>query len=76
VPADKLNYSSNPTFVENDGRITVIDLGQEAVQDTFTFVTSIGLYDNGNNLLAVAKLSRPVEKSAERDITFRVRLDF
>ena len=76
VPADLFNYSSNPTYVENDGRITVIELGQEAVQDTFTYATSIGLYDASNNLLAVAKLSRPVEKSPERDVTFRVRLDF
>lgn len=74
--ADEFNYSSNPTFVDADNRITVIDPGQEDVQQTFTFVTSVGLYDPNDNLLAVAKLSRPVEKSPERDLTFRVRLDF
>jgi hypothetical protein len=74
--ADDFNYSSNPTFVDSNNRIVVIDPGQEAVQDTFTYVTSIGLYDDMNNLLAVAKLSRPVEKNNERDLTFRVRLDF
>jgi hypothetical protein len=76
APADEFNYSSNPTFVDTNNRIVVIDEGQEGVQDTFTYVTTVGLYDGSNNLLAVAKLSRPVEKSPERDLTFRVRLDF
>jgi hypothetical protein len=75
--ADEFNYSSNPTFIDpDDSRIRVIDEGQEDVQQTFVFVSSVGLYDANNNLLAVAKLSRPVEKNPERDITLRVRLDF
>lgn len=74
--ADEFNYSSNPTFTDDDNRIVVIDVGQEDTQQTFSFVTSVGLYDANDNLLAVAKLSRPVEKSPERDLTFRVRLDF
>ncbi len=76
LAADEFNYSSNPTFVDDNGRIVVIDEGQEEVQRTFTFVTSLGLYDAFDNLLAVAKLSRPVLKDDERDITFKVRLDF
>lgn len=74
--ADEFNYSSNPTFTDSDNRIQVIDVGQEDTQQSFTFVTSVGMYDANDNLLAVAKLSRPVEKSPERDLTFRVRLDF
>lgn len=74
--ADEFNYSSNPTFTDSQNRITVIDAGSEDTQTTFTFVTGIGLYDANNNLLAVAKVSRPVEKSPERDLTFRIRLDF
>jgi hypothetical protein len=74
--ADEFNYSSNPTFIDSDDRIVVIDVGQEDTQQSFTFVTSVGMYDANDNLLAVAKLSRPVEKSPERDLTLRVRLDF
>jgi hypothetical protein len=74
--ADEMNYSSNPTFVDADSRIVCIDPGQEDTQQTFTFVTSVGLYDANDNLLAVAKLSRPIEKSPERDLTLRVRIDF
>lgn len=79
--ADEFNYSSNPTYLDSaagsatPGRVVTIDQGQDD-QQTFSFVTSVGLYDSNNNLLAVAKLSRPVEKSPERDLTFRVRLDF
>jgi len=74
--ADEFNYSSNPTFTDNDYRVNVIDLGQESFQTSFTFVSSVGLYDANNNLLAVAKLSRPVQKNNEKDLTFRIRLDF
>jgi len=74
--ADEFNYSSNLTFTDSNNKIVVIEPGSEDVQQTFTFITSVGLYDAADNLLAVAKLSRPVEKNPERDLTFRVRLDF
>lgn len=74
--ADEFNYSSNPTFVDTNNRIVVIDEGQEDVQQSFTFITTVGLYDANDNLLAVAKLSRPVQKDAGRDLTLRVRLDY
>jgi hypothetical protein len=74
--ADEFNYSSNPTFTDSDGRIVVIDSGYETTQKPFTFITTIGLYDAADNLLAVAKLSRPVEKNDEKKLSFRVRLDY
>ena len=78
---DDFNYSSNPTYVENtgdyQGRLTIYDPAlPEETQEPFTYVTTIGLYDNAGGLMAVAKLSRPVEKNPGRDLTFRVRLDF
>lgn len=74
--ANEFNYSSNPTFKDDTDNIVVIDPGEESTQQTFCFVTSVGLYTANGQLLAVAKLSRPVEKNPERDLTFRVRLDF
>lgn len=74
--ADEFNYSSNPTYTDDQNRIVVIDNGQEVEQQSLTFITSIGMYDANDNLLAVAKLSRPVLKDNERDLTMRVRLDF
>ena len=74
--ADEFNYSSNPTFTDTSNRVTVVDEGQEDSQRTFSFITTVGLYDINDNLLAVAKLSRPIEKNDEKDLTVRVRLDF
>ena len=74
--ADEFNYSSNPTFTDSEGRIVVIDENYETTQKSFTFITTIGLYDAADNLLAVAKLSRPVEKNDEKKLSFRVRLDY
>ena len=75
--ADEFNYSSNPTYVDGaTNKIRVIEVGQESTQKAFCFITTVGLYDANDNLLAVAKLSRPIEKNYEKDITVRVRLDF
>ena len=74
--ADEFNYSSNPTYTNSEGRVLVIDESEAGTQKSFSFVTTIGLYDANEELLATAKLSRPVEKNDEKDLTFRVRLDF
>jgi hypothetical protein len=74
--ADEFNYSSNPTYIDSTNRIVVIDVGQEESQRSFTFITSVGLYDANNNLLAVAKLSRPIYKDAARSLTIKCRVDY
>lgn len=76
LAADEFNYSSNPTYVDEDSRIVVIDEGQEETQQSFVMITSVGLYDANDNLLAVAKVSRPVLKQNDRDLTLKVRTDF
>lgn len=78
---DDFNYSSNPTYIEQTGtdvgRLTIYDPAlSEDSQEPFAYITTIGLYDSSGGLVAVAKLSRPVEKNPGRDLTFRVRLDF
>ncbi len=72
--ADEFNYSANPTFTDDNGNIVVID--DPTTDRTFSYITTVGLYDANDNLLAVAKMSRPIEKNDEKDLTFRVRLDF
>lgn len=78
---DDFNYSSNPTYVEQtgnyQGRLTIYDPTlPEETQEPFSYITTIGLYDSSGGLVAVAKLSRPVEKNPSRDLTLRVRIDF
>ena len=75
--ADEFNYSSNPTYVNPaTNKIRVIESGNESTQHAFSYITTVGLYDENDNLIAVAKTSRPIEKNDEKDITIRVRLDF
>jgi hypothetical protein len=73
---DEFNYSANSTYTDSNNRIVVIDEGQEESQQSFTFVTRVGLYDANDNLLAVGALSRPVEKSSEKAFTVKLRLDY
>ncbi len=72
--ADEFNFSTNPSYVDASGNIVAVETGTD--QRSFAFPTTIGLHDEAGTVLAVAKLSRPVEKNDEKDITFRVRLDF
>jgi hypothetical protein len=67
------NYSTNPSFVDSDGRI-VVTSGTD--NQTRTYITTIGLYDINDNLLAVAKASDPVKKSPDNELVFRVRLSY
>ena len=41
-----------------------------------SYITTVGLYSNNNELLAVAKLSEPLKKTPANDYTLRVRLDY
>ena len=74
VSAGEFNYSSNPTYTDSSGNVRVIT--DIETDKPYSFITTIGLYDAGDNLLAVAKTSRPVENTHETDLTFRLRLDF
>lgn len=76
LPYSYFNYSSNPSYTDTNGRIVVIEQGQEDVQRSFTMFTSVGFYDANNNLLAVGKTSRPVYKDSSRTVQLTVRLDY
>ncbi|MEK9767346.1 MAG: hypothetical protein VW683_00380 [Betaproteobacteria bacterium] len=69
----QFNYSNNPTFATGStGKLT----NEDFISDPRVFVTTIGLYNQQNELLATAKLSRPLEKSFDKEALIRVRLDF
>ncbi len=67
------NYSSNPTYTDENGKIVVV---KNLNDQPFSYITSVGLYDNRGDLLAIAKLSRPVEKNPTSQLSLRVRLDY
>lgn len=67
------NYSNNPTFYNAD---TGVLIHADFRNDPKVYVTTVGLYNAQNELLAVAKLSKPVRKSFDEEVLLRVRLDF
>ena len=69
----EFNFSNNPTFVTGSAGEFVQGLFE---RDPHVYVTSVGLYDDANELLAVAKLSTPVEKTFDKEIAIKVKLDF
>lgn len=73
VKNGEYNYSNNPTFTSGS-------LGQlrysTFINDPQTYITTVGLYNNRRELLAVAKLSRPLLKSFTREALIKVKLDF
>lgn len=78
VKNKEYNYSNNPTFV-NDGT-SGTEKGtikiNEFLTDPKTYVTTVGLYDDTNELVAVAKLSQPLMKSFNDELNIKCRLDF
>ena len=72
VPHNKFNYSSNPTYLTGS-KIRVKNVGADT---PISYITTVGLYNASNELLAVAKLSEPLKKTPENELTIRVRLDY
>lgn len=71
------NYSNNPTYVSastgpNSGKV----LSTSFQYDPITYITSIGLYNDQRELLAVAKLSQPIQKSFSSELSITVKLEY
>lgn len=67
------NYSNNPTYYTGSLPQNILEPFRAK---PLTYVTTIGLYNDANELLAVAKLSRPIQKSTDKEALIRVRLDY
>tara|TARA_B100000686_G_C16788468_1_gene976948 strand:+ start:647 stop:1720 length:1074 start_codon:yes stop_codon:yes gene_type:complete len=72
APHNSFNYSSNPTYTTS-GKINVKNVASDP---PVSYITTVGLYNAQNELLAVAKLSEPLKKDPTNEITLRVRLDY
>jgi len=67
------NFSNNKTFsTSSTGAFTQTTF----VNNPKSYITTIGLYNNKQELLAVAKLSQPILKSFSNEILVKVKLDF
>jgi len=72
TPYNKYNYSSNPTYTSG----SKIRVKSVATDTPISYITTVGLYNSNNELLATAKLSEPLRKDNTSEITLRVRLDY
>ena len=67
------NFSNNPTFTTGSlGALRHASM----IKDPKVYVTTVGLYNDKQELLATAKLSKPLLKSFDREALIKVKLDF
>lgn len=73
VKNGEYNFSNNPTFVTG----SVGEFAQATfIGDPKVYITTIGMYNDRQELLAVAKLSQPVQKSFSNEALIKIKLDF
>ena len=68
----EFNYSANPSNVTGSGELR----HNVMVNNPQAYATSVGLYNDNNDLLATAKLSRPLLKDFTKEALVRIKLDF
>jgi len=71
--SDEFNYSTNPSFISGSTGAVLFD---SFINDPQVYITSVGLYNNNQELVAVAKLSRPLLKDFTKELLVRIKLDF
>lgn len=68
----EFNYSTNPSNITGSGELR----HDIMINQPQAYITSVGLYNNSNDLLAVAKLSRPLLKDFTKEAIIRVKIDY
>ena len=68
----EFNYTTNPSFQDENGNVNFTSM----INNPKTFITTVGMYNDNNDLLAVAKMSQPVAKDPTKEALFRIKLDF
>ena len=68
----EFNFSNNPTFVDATGSMANPTFKTEP----YVYPTTVGLYNDSNELIAVAKTSQPIAKSFSKELLLKVKLDF
>jgi hypothetical protein len=70
---NELNYSTNPSFISGS---TGVILFNSFINNPQVYITTVGLYNDRQELLAVAKLSRPLLKDFTKELLIRIKLSF
>jgi len=72
IKNSEYNYTTNPSFISGSGTMIYSNF----INSPQTFPTTVGLYNNNNELLAVAKMSKPLTKDFTKEALIRVKLDW
>ena len=68
----EFNYSTNPSLITGSGELR----HNVMINTPQSYITAVGLYNDNNDLLAVAKLSRPLLKDFTKEALVRIKLDY
>ncbi len=68
----EFNYTTNPSFVDSNGNVLINSM----IDNPTTYITTVGMYNDAGDLLAVAKLSQPITKDFTKEALIRVKLDY
>ena len=69
----EFNYTENPSYISGSTGEIIYPILVDSPQ---TFISSVGLYNDNNECVAVAKLSKPLQKDFTKELLLRVKLDF
>ena len=72
VRNSEFNYSTNPSNITSSGEIR----WDVMINTPQSYITTVGMYNDTNDLLAVAKLSRPLLKDFTKEALVRIKLDY
>ena len=68
----EFNYTTNPSFVDSNGNVLINSM----IDNPTSYITTVGMYNDAGDLLAVAKLSQPITKDFTKEALIRVKLDY
>ena len=72
IKNSEFNYTTNPSIIDNNGNLLYSTL----INNPQTYITTVGMYNDNNELLAVAKLSKPLVKDFTKEALIRIKLDY
>ena len=68
----EFNYSSNPSNTSGSGELR----HDVMINSPQSYITTVGIYNDNNDLLATAKLSKPLLKDFTKEALVRIKLDY
>ena len=72
IKNSEFNYTTNPSIIDANGNLLYTTL----INNPQTYITTVGMYNDNNELMAVAKLSKPLVKDFTKEALIRIKLDY